>query len=235
MELELLSPDPIVFWQCGFVKLNATMVYTWLVMAVVIGLAALALHPPRRGKRPWFWRRAWEAYLGYVRGQLGEMLGPDPSPVVPLIATAFVFILVSNLMSGVHGLVPPTASLSTTGALALIVFLAVPYFAVRRRGLLGWLRHFVRPTPFILPFQVMGEVSRTLAMAVRLFGNMLSGEKIVAVLLIITPLVVPVVMQLFGLLVGLLQAYIFAVLASVYIASAAAGGPGPKASETRGG
>jgi len=119
----------------------------------------------------------------------------------------------------VPGFVPPTASLSVTGALAICVFIAVPIYGVLNEGLWGYLRHYVRPTPLMLPFTVIGELSRTLALAVRLFGNMMSGAKIVGVLMSIVPFLFPVVMQILGLLTGMIQAYIFAILAMIYIAS----------------
>ena len=112
-------------------------------------------------------------------------------------------------------------SLTTTAALALAVFLAVPVFGIARVGLGRYLKSYLEPTPFMLPFTILGEVTRTLALAVRLFGNIMSGTVIAAILLSIAPLFFPVIMQLFGLLIGVLQAYIFAVLAMVYIASAA--------------
>ena len=119
----------------------------------------------------------------------------------------------------VPGYLPPTASLSTTAALALCVFIAVSVFGVNRLGIAEYLKRYVSPSIFMLPFNLIGELSRTLALAVRLFGNMMSGAKIAAILLAITPLFFPVIMNAFGLLTGPVQAYIFSILALVYIAS----------------
>jgi len=99
----------------------------------------------------------------------------------------------------------------------LCVFVAVPVYGISQSGLGAYLKNYVRPTPLMLPFNIIGDFSRILALAVRLFGNVMSGSMIGGILLIIAPLFVPVIMQLFGLLTGLVQAYIFAVLAAVYI------------------
>jgi F-type H+-transporting ATPase subunit a len=125
----------------------------------------------------------------------------------------------SNLLSVVPGFQPPTGSLSTTVALAICVFIAVPVFGISQNGLLNYTKNYVDPTPLMLPFNIIGEISRTLALAVRLFGNIMSSTMIAAILLSVMPLFIPIIMQLFGLLTGLVQAYIFAILAAVYIAA----------------
>jgi F-type H+-transporting ATPase subunit a len=121
----------------------------------------------------------------------------------------------------VPGYHPPTGSLSTTAALALCVFVAVPLFGITRQGFRGYLSQYLQPTPIMLPFNIIGELSRTLALAIRLFGNIMSGTVIAAILLGIAPILFPVIMQMLGLLTGMVQAYIFAILAMVFIASAA--------------
>lgn len=143
-----------------------------------------------------------------------------PQRYVAFIGTLFVFIATANVLTVVPGYLPPTSSLSTTAALALCVFVAVPVFGIRQRGWRGYLKSYLEPTIIMLPFNVISELSRTLALAVRLFGNMMSGAMIVAILLTITPFIFPVVMTLLGLLTGLVQAYIFSILATVYIAAA---------------
>jgi F-type H+-transporting ATPase subunit a len=139
---------------------------------------------------------------------------------LPFIGTLFLFIAVANLLTIIPGYIPPTGSLSTTAALALCVFVAVPCYGIAKRGVAGYLKNYVQPTVFMLPFNIIGEFSRTLALAVRLFGNVMSSVKVAAILLAITPLFFPVLMQALGLLTGLIHAYIFALLAMVYIASA---------------
>lgn len=118
------------------------------------------------------------------------------------------------------GYQPPTGSLSTTAALAICVFFAVPIFGMRKQGLVGYLKSYVQPSPVMLPFNIIGELSRTISLSVRLFGNIMSGTMIVAILLSVAPLFAPALMRAFGLLTGLIQAYIFAILAMVAIAAA---------------
>jgi len=168
------------------------------------------------------WQNLLEVLVGGVRDQIREVSRQDPEPYVPFIGTLFIFIAACNLLAIVPGYLPPTGSLSTTAALALTVFIAVPAFGIARQGVGRYLRHYVRPTVFMLPFNIIGELSRTVALAVRLYGNIMSGTVIVAILLGLAPFFFPVVMQLLGLITGLIQAYIFAVLAVVYIASATA-------------
>jgi F-type H+-transporting ATPase subunit a len=156
-----------------------------------------------------------------IRGQIREISGWDGGDeCIPFIGTLFLFIAVSNVLDIVPGWHPPTGSLSTTAALAICVAVAVPLFGVRRLGFKAYLHHYLRPTFFMLPFHVISEFSRTIALAVRLFGNIMSGSLVVALLLAIAPFLIPVVMQVLGLLIGLIQAYIFAILAMVYVAAA---------------
>jgi F-type H+-transporting ATPase subunit a len=126
----------------------------------------------------------------------------------------------ASLCIVIPGYEPPTGSLSTTAALALCVFIAVPLFGIEEQGLRGYLKSYIEPTLIMLPFNVISEFSRTLALAVRLFGNMMSGTMIIAILLTITPFVFPIFMSALGLLTGMVQAYIFSILAAVYIAAA---------------
>jgi F-type H+-transporting ATPase subunit a len=214
------SPDANIVWEWSFIKLNATILFTWLVMALLtVG--------------SWLVTRSIKADFSFTRGQnllesivtaamdqIREISQQDPKPFLTFIGTLFLFIVVSNILAIVPGFQPPTASLSTTAALAIIVFLAVPIFGIRKLGVRDYLRQYIQPTPIMLPFNIIGEFSRTLALAVRLFGNVMSGGLIAAILLAIVPLLFPIVFQALGLLTGLIQAYIFAILAMVYIASA---------------
>jgi len=166
------------------------------------------------------WQNLLEVLVNAINNQIREVSRQDPGPYLPFVGTLFIFIAMSNILAVVPGYTPPTSSLSTTAGLAICVFIAVPLFGIARQGVLNYLRQYVQPTFFMLPFNIIGELSRTLALAVRLYGNMMSGTVIVAILLSITPLIFPVVMQVLGLITGLIQAYIFAILAMVYIASA---------------
>lgn len=217
-----ISPDQIVYWRAHGLVLNATIVYTWFVMTLVIGIAWAVGRRLRIDAPLSRWQNALEVVVAVIRRQIAEVARDEPDTYLAFIGTLFLFILVANVLHVIPGFHAPTGSLSTTAALAGLVFLAVPFHGVRRRGLRGYLHKYVEPTWFMLPFNVLGELSRTLALAVRLYGNMMSGAVIGAILLAIAPLLFPVLMQLLGLLTGVIQAYIFAVLALVYITSATA-------------
>jgi F-type H+-transporting ATPase subunit a len=219
MRLKDISPDAVVLWQWGWVSLNATIVFTWVVMGLLVIIALLGTSKLTSETRFSRWQNLLEVLIDGIRGQIAEISGDKPRRYLPFVGTLFLFIAFSNLLAIVPGYVPPTGSLSTTAALAILVFVAVPAYGIMDQGVKDYLRHYIRPTPLMLPFHIMGELSRTLALAVRLFGNIMSGTKIVAVLLVVMPLVFPILMQALGLLTGLIQAYIFAVLAMVYIAS----------------
>ncbi len=220
MDITQISPDQVIFWRWGFVKLNLTIVTTWGVMLLLVGGSAIITRKLVVGPRIPRWQNLLEVVVSTINRQIEEVVQREPRRYLPLIATLFLFIATSNLLAVVPGYYPPTSSLSTTSALALCALVAVPWFGITSQGLRGYLRQYLQPTPFMLPFNVIGELSRTLALAVRLFGNMMSGTKIGAILLAIAPLVFPVLMHLLGLLTGLIQAYIFSILALVYIASA---------------
>ena len=214
-----ISPDAEVFWSSGFFNINLTLVTTWAVMALLIIGAWLITRRLSSGPRMSRWQNALEVIVTMLRNQIREISGQDPHRYLAFVGTLFLFILVSNLLVVFPGYVPPTASLSTTAALAVAVFVAVPVFAITHQGLRTYLRSYLRPNPFMLPFNIISELSRTLALAVRLFGNVMSFTKIVAILLVIAPLIFPAVLNALGLLTGVVQAYIFAVLATVYISA----------------
>lgn len=214
-----ITPDETVLWDGGFVNINLTLVTTWIVMAILIGSAWLITRRFTTGPHMSRWQNALEVTVGFLRAQIREIAGQDPDRYLALVGTLFIFIFVSNVLSIVPGYVPPTASLSTTTALALCVFLAVPVYGVAAQGIGAYLRGYVRPNALMLPFNILSELSRTLALAVRLFGNVMSFTKIVAILLSIAPLLFPAVLNALGLLTGAIQAYIFTVLAIVYIAA----------------
>lgn len=216
-----ISPDAIVYWQSGVVKLNATILFTWIVMALLVVGSWLVTRRLTSDAHPERGQNALEAVVEMVQNQIREISREESYRYLPFIGTLFLFIVVCNVLSIVPGFQAPTASLSTTTALAICVFVAVPLFGVSGQGLRSYLKQYTQPSPIMLPFNIIGEISRTLALAVRLYGNMMSGAMIVAILLVILPLFFPVIMQLLGLLTGVIQAYIFAVLAMVYIASAA--------------
>ena len=215
-----INPDTIVFWQLGWLPVNATILFTWIVMALLVLGSWLVTRRLSTGTELSRWQNLLEVIVTGIRDQIEEVSHQKAGAYLPFIGTLFLYILTSNLLNMVPGFISPTGSLSTTTALALCVFVAVPLYGIAHEGPVGYLRHYVRPTPLMLPFNLVGEISRTVALAVRLYGNIMSGTVIVGILLSLTPFLFPVVMQLLGLITGTIQAYIFAVLAMVYIASA---------------
>ncbi len=214
-----ITPDTTIFWQYGPIKLNETIVSTWLIMGL-LGLLAWWIGRRISHEKPAsFWQHVLEVIIAFVREIIEDTTRHKVEAILVFTGTLFLFVATSNILSVIPGFTAPTGSLSTTTALALCVFVAVPWFGISQVGLTSYLRNYVRPTWIMLPFNIIGEISRTLALAVRLFGNMMSGTMIGAILLLVIPLIFPVLMQLLGLLTGIIQAYIFAVLAIVYIAS----------------
>lgn len=227
-----LSPDQLIFWQHGLLKLNATIVFTWAVMAVlVLGSVWVTRQLSTEHQRS-RWQNLLEIVVTGITRQIGEVGLERPERYLAFLGTLFLFVAAAALATVVPGYEPPTGSLSTTVALALCVFVAVPLFGIREQGWGGYLKSYLEPTFIMLPFNLISEVSRTLALAVRLFGNMMSGAMIVGILLTITPFLFPVVMTLLGLLTGMVQAYIFSILAAVYLAAATRPTPAPRQSAT---
>lgn len=215
-----LSPDELIFWQHGFVKLNGTIVFTWGLMLVLAGGSKLLTRRLSSELQRSRWQNALEIIVTGMARQIEEIGLRQPEKYLGFLGTLFLFVAAASLCTIIPGYEPPTGSLSTTAALALCVLVAVPVFGVADQGIGGYLKSYVEPTFIMLPFNIISEISRTLALAVRLFGNMMSGAMIIGILLTITPFLFPVVMTALGLLTGMVQAYIFSVLATVYIAAA---------------
>ncbi|MGF1540464.1 MAG: F0F1 ATP synthase subunit A [Pleurocapsa sp.] len=214
-----ITPDNIIYWQWQWATLNATIVYTWLVMVILLVVSwlitrKLAVEPPISR-----WQTTLEIIIEQIQGQIRDASGQQAGQFLPFIGTLFLFIAMANLLTIFPGYESPVGSLSTTAALALCVFVAVPIYGIKNAGIGNYLKHYIQPTPIMLPFNLIGEVSRTVSLAIRLFGNIMSTSLLVAILLSIVPLFAPAIMTLFGLLVGGIQAYVFTILAMVYIAS----------------
>ena len=219
-----LSADQMIFWRHGFLKLNGTIVFTWAVMLVLVVGSKLVTRNLSTDSKRSRWQNLLEMIVTSIETQIEEVGLPHPEKYLGFLGTLLLFLATANLFTVIPGYQPPTGSLSTTAALALCVFVAVPFFGIKEQGLRGYLKSYAEPTFIMLPFNIISEVSRTLALAVRLFGNMMSGVMIIAILLTITPFVFPIVMTTLGLLTGMVQAYIFSILAAVYIAAATRAG-----------
>jgi F-type H+-transporting ATPase subunit a len=216
-----LSPDQTIFWQHGFFKINATIAFTWGLMLVLsVGgkliTRKLSLEIKRTG-----WQNLLEIIVTTIENQIADVGLKEPKKYLGFLGTLFLFVAMASLCTIIPGFQTPTSSLSTTAALALCVFVAVPFFGIKEQGLGKYLASYAKPTFIMLPFNIISELSRTLALAIRLFGNMMSGAMIVGILMTIAPFLFPIVMTALGLLTGMVQAYIFSILAAVYIAAAA--------------
>jgi F-type H+-transporting ATPase subunit a len=215
-----LSADTLVFWHHGIYKLNGTIVFSWAIMLVLVLGSMLVTRKLSTSLQPSRWQSLLEIVVTTIEKQIGDVGLHNPRKYLPFLGTLFLFVAAASLFTVIPGYEPPTGSLSTTAALALCVFVAVPLFGIEDRGFGGYLKSYLEPTVIMLPFNIISELSRTLALAVRLFGNMMSGAMIISILLTITPFIFPVVMTVLGLLTGMVQAYIFTILAAVYIAAA---------------
>jgi F-type H+-transporting ATPase subunit a len=215
-----LSPDEIIFWQYGFFKLNATIVFTWAVMVVLVVGSKLITRRLSMGLERSRWQNLLEIVVTTLEKQIEEIGLSQPRKYLGFLGTLFLFVAMAALCTVIPGYQPPTGSLSTTTALALCVFVAVPLFGMEQQGVGSYLASYMKPTFIMLPFNIISEISRTLALAIRLFGNMMSGAMIVGILLTLVPFIFPIIMTVLGLLTGMVQAYIFSILAAVYIAAA---------------
>ncbi len=202
----------------GPLAITRPVVTTWAIMAVLavaswLVTRRLALHPDRR-------QAVLELIVVGIMGQIEEVIRKDPRPFLPLLGTLFIFLVVANLSGILPGGEAPTSKLETPAALALIVFIAVHFFGMRARGLLGYLTSFARPKLIMLPLNIVSEITRTFSLMIRLFGNVMSGEFIIALVLALAGLFVPIPLMALEILIGLVQAYIFTVLATVFISAA---------------
>lgn len=215
-----ITPDNIIYFGEGAIKISATLVFTWIIMAFIVISAVLITRKLKMKGKVSKIQMFLETIIDIMRKQLQDIMQQRPDKYLTFIGTLYLFIAVANFFSFVPGYHAPTGSLQTTSVLAGFVFLAVPIYGIMDQGLVKYLKHYIEPSPIMLPFNVIGEFSRTLALSVRLFGNVMSGSLIIGILLSIAPLFFPVIMEALELLIGQIQAYIFAVLSAVYIGSA---------------
>jgi len=215
-----LSPDETVFFEYGFITINLTVVTTWVLILVLVISSRLITRKLKTDIQISRWQCFLEMVVTGINNQIREVGLKRPQEYIGFIGTLFLFIAVANLCIIFPWYEPPTASLSTTTALAICVFMAVPFFGIEKSGFTGYLKSYIEPTVIMLPFNLISEISRTLALAIRLFGNIMSGGMIVGILLSISPFIFPVIMNALGLLTGMVQAYIFSILATVYITAA---------------
>jgi F-type H+-transporting ATPase subunit a len=217
-----VTENPLVanaLFHIGPVPITGAVVTSWLLMAVLTGLALL-VRARLRVDRPGALQAAAELVVTTIETQIREVTGGEPGPYLPLVGTLFLYLAAANSLAVVPGLEPPTARLETDAALALVVFVAVHVYGVRSRGLLAYLAGFAKPAWVMLPLNLVSELTRAFSLMVRLFGNMMSGVFVIGIALSLAGLFVPIPLMALHLLTGLIQAYIFTMLALVFVAAA---------------
>lgn len=210
-----LQSTPV--FMLGPVPITAAVLVTWAIMALLVVGAMLATR--RLSAMPGRLQSFLELLVETIDGQIRDIAGAEPAPYRAFIGTLFVFILAANWSSLVPGVEPPTAKLETDAALALLVFLSVIWFAVAHGGARGYLRSFAAPNPFMIPLNMVESITRVFSMFVRLFGNVMSGVFVIGIVASLAGLLVPIPLMALDLLTGLVQAYIFATLAMVFISA----------------
>lgn len=206
----------VVAFRLGPLAITDTVVTTWGIMLVFVVLVALLSR--RLTEEPARWQIAMEGVVATIEAAIAEVLPQEPRRVLPFIATLWLFVLAANLVGLVPGLRAPTGDLSTTAALATLVFFSTHWFGIRANGLRSYLRHYIEPSVILLPFHIISELTRTLALAIRLFGNMMSLEMAALLVLLIAGVLVPVPLLMLHVVEALVQAYIFGMLALIYVA-----------------
>jgi F-type H+-transporting ATPase subunit a len=211
-----LTSTPL--FHVGPIAITRPVVTTWFIMLVLA--LACALVTRRLARVPGRRQLALEIVVTGTQAQIENVIGGDARPFLPLLGTLFIYIVTANLSGLLPGFQAPTSKIETPAALALIVFFSVQYFGIRARGLGGYLASFAEPRLIMAPLNVLSEVTRTFSMMVRLFGNVMSGEFVVALVVALAGLFVPIPLMALEILVGVVQAYIFTVLAAVFIGAA---------------
>jgi F-type H+-transporting ATPase subunit a len=206
---------PHILFDVAGVPISRTVVTTWAIMAVLSVAAWLGTR--RLSLRPGRYQLCLEILVETIGDQIRAVIGRDPRPFLPLLGTLFVFLVTANLTILVPGASPPTADIATPAALAAIVFVAVHYFGVRARGARAYLKHYAEPNPLLLPLNVLSEITRTFSLMIRLFGNIMSHEFVIGIVVVLAGLFVPIPFMALGVLIGIIQAYIFTILATVFI------------------
>ena len=207
-----------LLFHIGPVAITRPVVTTWIIMAVLTLVCRfvtrrLSMLPDRR-------QAVLEGIVTGIIGQIEDVIRKDGRPFLPLVGTLFIFLVIANLCGVLPGVEAPTGKIETPAALALIVFFSVHYFGLRARGLRGYLASFAEPKLIMLPLNILSEITRTFSLMVRLFGNVMSGEFIIGLVVALAGLFLPIPLMALEILVGLVQAYIFTVLATVFIGAA---------------
>ena len=221
MQTSPLVSDSV--FQLGPVPVDSAVLTTWVIMAVLVLICRIGLGRPQIHPGPL--QLALEVLVETLATQIQEIFQRDARPYLALLGTLFVFLLFANLSAAVPGAKPPTGHIETPAALAAIVFLSVHVYGIRARGLGAYLGHYLKPNPLLAPLNVLAEITRTFSLMVRLFGNIMSHEIVIGLVVLLAGLLLPIPFVLLGILIGLIQAYIFTVLAAVFVGAAVGSGP----------
>lgn len=228
----MMLASPLVLeplFHLGPVPVTSPVVMTWTIMAAMLTGAHwlrrhLAIQPGRV-------QAAAELVAGAIDAQIRDVLQADPAPYRPLIGTVFLFVLVANWSGMLPGVEPPTAHLETDAALALIVLMATVRYGIRARGIVGYLKSFAQPSWVMIPLNLVEQITRTFSLIVRLFGNVMSGVFVIGIILSLAGLLVPIPLMVLDMLTGAVQAYIFAILSTVFIGAGISDGEAENGTE----
>jgi F-type H+-transporting ATPase subunit a len=220
METSPLTPE--ILYQVGSVPISRQVVTTWAIMAVLITLSWLGMR--RASVHAGSFQTVLEIVVQTLEKQIFEIIRRDPWPYLPLLGTLFIFLVFANLSAIVPGMKPPTGHIETPAALAAIVFSSAHFFGIWSRGLMEYARRYTKPNLLLLPLNVLSEITRTFSLMIRLFGNIMSHELVIAIVVFLAGLLLPIPFMLLGVLIGIIQAYIFTVLAAVFIGAAMGNG-----------
>jgi F-type H+-transporting ATPase subunit a len=218
MKLQLHPLQTETWFHIGPVPISAEVVVTWVIMAVLVLVSWLGMR--RAEVRGGWLQSTLEVTVEAIADQIKAVLRSEPWPYLPLLGTLFIYLACANLSGVLPGVVAPTAHIETPAALTIIVFFSVQFYGFKEQGFAGYLKRYLEPNPLLLPLNLLSQITRSFSLMVRLFGNMMSHEFIIAIVLFLAGLVVPVPFLLLGILIGLIQAFIFTVLATVYVGGA---------------
>jgi F-type H+-transporting ATPase subunit a len=217
----MLGKNPLaneILFHVGPVPIAQAVVTTWVLMALITLVSWLVMRRAR--VHPGTAQAALEVVVETIANQIQAIIRRDPWPFMPLLGTLFIFLIVANLSAIIPGAKAPTAHIETPAALALLVFVAAHAYGVQARGVGDYLKRYIRPSPLLLPLNILSEITRTFSLMIRLFGNMMSHEFVVAIVVFLAGLLLPIPFMLLGILIGIIQAYIFTVLAAVFVGAA---------------
>lgn len=218
-ETSPFAPDTL--FSIGPVPVSTQVVVTWCIMLALV--VASALITSRFSDKPGRGQVILESVVVGIAEQIRGVIGRDATPYLPLLGTFFLYVAAANLTPLIPGVKAPTARLETTAALALMVYVSVHYFGIRSRGLWAYLKGYAHPNILLLPLNIVSEISRSFSLMIRLFGNLMSHELVIAIIITLAGLFVPIPFMALAILIGLIQAYIFTVLATVFLGGAVTG------------